>query len=334
MMQHMNAAQSKKKNLLAKILIPSARTSKWLVLLLMVGLLGAGTMGYLKPVQQYLDSDQFAFNIASVRISLYKILETTTVIVLLLWSASFTMGVADAYLKRMRGMRATNRALVLKILQIVIYVLVFLIGLNVIGIDLTALAVFSGAIGIGLGFGLQKITSNFISGLILLFEKSVEIDDMVELADGTTGFVRQTSARYTRVEAIDGREILIPNEDFIIQRVTNWTYQHTRGRTEVRVLVGYDSDLEKVQNILLDCARAHKRCSRINPPQCYLEQFVDSGIQFLLYIWVDDVQEGRIDVRSDVQFAIWRIFKEQGISIPIPQREIHVMEQKAAGGSA
>ena len=120
----------------------------------------------------------------------------------------------------------------------------FLFSLDLIGLDIMTFTVFSGAVGIGIGFGLQKVTSNFISGLILLFEKSIEQDDLIELNDGTYGFVQHTGARYTLIETFDGKEIMIPNEDFITNRVINWTYSNSNGRVDIELGVSYNSDLE------------------------------------------------------------------------------------------
>ena len=215
------------------------------------------------------------------------------------------------------------------IAAVVVYFLAFLFALGVLGIDLTALTVFSGAVGIGVGFGLQKIASNFISGIILLFEKSVEEGDLVELSDGIAGFVRETGARYTLIETFEGHEVMVPNEDFITNRVTNWTFSNSRGRIDINIGVSYGSDLDKVATLLVEAANGHPRCSQSPAAECFLVDFGDNSVNFTLYFWVDDVIEGRKRPRSDVLFAIWRKFKENDIEIPFPQRDLHIKNPEA-----
>ena len=202
-------------------------------------------------------------------------------------------------------------------------------GLDVLGIDLTAFAVVGGAIGIGIGFGLQKITSNFISGLILLFEKSVEEGDLIELNDGTIGYVRSTGARYTLIETFESREIMIPNEDFITNRVTNWTFSNSQGRIEINIGVAYGSDLDQVSEILINAAKEHPRCSKQPAADSFLVDFGDNSINFTLYFWVDDIVEGLKRPKSDVLFSIWRKFKDNNIEIPFPQRDVHIKNPEA-----
>ena len=221
-------------------------------------------------------------------------------------------------------MRSASRSLVLKLVQIFIYFIAFILSLDIIGIDLTTLTVFGGALGIGLGFGLQKISSNFISGLILLMEKSVEEGDLIELTDGTFGFIRKVSARFTLVETFDGKEILVPNEDFITSRVVNWTYSNPHGRVEIPVGVSYGSDIEKAKQLILEAAKEHPRCVSEPEPQCFLRNFGDSSVDFILHFWVADVVQGRWGPQSEVMFSIWNKFAENGIEIPFPQRDLHL----------
>jgi small-conductance mechanosensitive channel len=227
-------------------------------------------------------------------------------------------------IKSIKGIHSSNKALINKAFHIFIYFIGFMIGLNVLGIDLTAFAIFSGAIGIGIGFGLQKITSNFISGLILLFEKSIENGDMVELSDGTYGLIRKTSARYTLLETFEGREMMIPNEDFIINRVTNWTFNNRKGRLQIDIGVAYESDIEKARELILEAAKEFPGSIDDPKPACYLKEFADSSVNFMLFFWLADVSKGRYQAKNDVMLSIWKKFKENNISIPYPQRDIHI----------
>jgi small-conductance mechanosensitive channel len=198
--------------------------------------------------------------------------------------------------------------------------------MNFLGIDLTALAVFSGDLGIGIGFGLQKVTSNFISGIIILFEKTVQNDDLIELNDGTLGFLRNTGSRASLIETYDGKEVMVPNEDLITNRVINYTHSNKKARIKINIGVSYDCDLEKAQKLILEAAKEHPRTTKDPEALCFLEEFADSSVNFILLFWVNDVIEGRYGPRSDVLFSIWNKFKENNIEIPYPQRDIHIKE--------
>ena len=290
-------------------------------------------MGYLDIIKQYTDTPALSFEIGNYRINVYSVLKIVLIIGFIFWSAAIASHIAENRIGKLSRLRAANRALILKAIQIVIYFISFLLTLDILGIDLTAFTVFSGALGIGIGFGLQKIASNFISGIILLLEKSVEQDDLIEMADGTSGYIRKANARFTLVETFDGKETMVPNEDFITNRVTNWTYSNLKGRIEIAVSVSYHSDIEKAQALILEAAKAHNRCIDDPEPQCYLRKFGDSSIDFTLHFWVADVTAGRWMPQSEVMFEIWRKFKENGIEIPFPQHDIHIIKPEAADPS-
>ncbi len=308
----------------ASLINQETRFARWsmAIWLLMVFVLGA--VGFFDPVKELLDSEMLTLKVGTVSFSVYKIIKIILALLVVFWLASVISAAGERHLKQFRHIKASNRALMIKGFQIGVYFLMLLFGLDVIGIDLTAFAVVGGAVGIGIGFGLQKITSNFISGLILLFEKSVEEDDLVEMDGGVYGIVKHTGARYTLIETFDGKEVMIPNEDFITNRVTNWTFSNKKGRVEVTLGVSYDCDIELARTLILDAAIEHERCSKDPEPQCYLTEFGDNSVNFLLYFWVDDVTEGRFEPKSDVMRSIWRKFKENNIGIPYPQRDIHI----------
>lgn len=159
-----------------------------------------------------------------------------------------------------------------------------------------------------------------------MLEKSVEQDDLIELTDGTFGFVRKSGARYTLIETFDGKEMMIPNEEFITTRVTNWTFSNTKGRIEVVIGVSYHSDIEKAQELILEAAREHPLCIETPAPRCYLRNFGDSSVDFILHFWVADVTAGRWEPQSEVMFSIWQKFRENNISIPFPQRDLHIKD--------
>lgn len=312
-----------------KILKPGRYTAKWLILLILVVLATLSHTGHLTLIQNYLEQDPFIWKFGSYEINAYQFLRATLVVVLLFWIAAAISGFGEARINRMTGVRASNRILFIKLLQITIYFIVFLAALDMFGVELKALAVFGGALGIGIGFGLQKITSNFISGIILLMEKSIEADDLIELSDGTNGFIRRTGARFTLLETPDGKEVMIPNEDFITSRVTNWTYSNKRGRAEICIGVSYDSNLELAQKLMLEAANEHPRTSKYPEPSCFLNKFGELAVEFLMYFWVDDVTEGRLQPRSEVMFSIWDKFHANGIKIPLQQRDFIIKHIEA-----
>ena len=292
--------------------------------MLIAAYIGANYLGHLTPLETYLGQDAFRIKIGNYDITAFKFLTGIMSLIAVLWVASLIAVFGEKRIQSLKSVRASNRALLLNGFKLVLFVTVFFIGLNILGINPTALTVFSGALGIGIGFGLQKISSNFISGLILLFEKSVEEGDLVELAGGFQGFIRKTGARYTLIETFDSKEIMIPNEDFITNRVTNWTFTNSQGRIEIIVGVSYDSDIELARTLLLQAGSEHERCSQDPAPQCHLTDYGASSVNFLLYVWVDDVTLGRMEPKSDILRAIWVKFKENNIVIPYPQSDVHI----------
>lgn len=269
------------------------------------------------------DLSRASIAVGGITLNPYVIIKSIVIICVLLWLVSLFVRRIDRRLKRSE-MRASNRALIVKILQIALYCLVVFVGMQVLGINLTALSVFGGALGVGLGFGLQKIASNFISGLILLFEKSIEVGDLIELADGTVGFVRRTYARYTLLEAQDGRDVLIPNEEFITHHVINWTHRDQNARADIIVTIAYDSDVALAKKLMLEAADQHPKRAANHPSVCSVSAFGDFGIHLLLYFWVDDVTSGRMEPKGEVMERILLSFKANGISIPYPQREVRM----------
>jgi small-conductance mechanosensitive channel len=312
------------KSWLLNIIKPKVSHAKWLIFGLLVAVIALGASGKFEIVRRYLDTEILTFKAGEFEITAYSVLRAVIIVALIFWMAAIALDFFEKRIGRMKKMRGANRSLLVKIVQIAVYVVAFLVTMDVIGIDLTTLTVFSGALGIGLGFGLQKIASNFISGLILLLEKAVEQDDLVELVDGTFGFVRRASARYTLIETHDGREILVPNEDFITSRVINWTFTNQRARIEIPVGVSYYSDIEKARALILEAAKEHPLCLEKPSALCFLRNFGPSSVDFVLYFWIPDVTQGRGGPRNDVMFSIWRKFRENDIEFPLPPRELNV----------
>jgi small-conductance mechanosensitive channel len=267
---------------------------------------------------------QLAFSFGNVTIHPLLIFKSLLLIGILFWLSGFVVRMADRRLRRVGDMRPSTRTLIVKMLQILLYVFILASGMQLLGINLTALSVFGGALGVGLGFGLQKIASNFISGIILLFEKSIEAGDLIELADGTTGFVRRTNARYTLLETQDGKEVLIPNEEFITQRVISWTHSDKLARALISITVAYDTDFALARSIMVETANAHPKRINAHPTIAVLHACNERGVELHLYFWVADVTDGRMEPRSDILQTILARFAEHRITIPYPQRDIRL----------
>jgi small-conductance mechanosensitive channel len=277
--------------------------------------------GILDLVIEYLDF--YAFKIGNVRISIYLVVKAIIVLMIVFWISSLVSKKSKSYVDNSKNIKSSTKSIIAKFIDIIIYAIVIIILLKTFGVDMTALALIGGAVGVGIGFGLQKIASNFISGIILLFEKSVEIGDVVELDGGNIyGIVKHFGGRYTLIEGSDGKEIMVPNEDFIIQKVTNWSYTNNRARIEINLGVAYGSDLKMVRDILLNCAQENSRCLNYPEAECFVTSFGEYDIKFTLYFWISDIIEGRAKPKSDVLINIWDKLQENNIRIPFPQREI------------
>lgn len=275
----------------------------------------------LDPTIFYLD--ELSFKIGKIKISAYLIIKAIIVLITLFWMSGLIRSKSRSYIDSSKSIKSSTKGIISKIIDILLYTVVIVVLLKTFGVDFTTLAVIGGAIGVGIGFGLQKIASNFISGIILLLEKSVEIGDIVELDNGNIyGTVRHFGGRYTLVEAMDGKEIMIPNEEFIINKVTNWTYSNNRARIEVNVSVAHGTDLEKARELVIAAAKENPRCLTYPEIECYIGSFGDYDIKIILYFWISDIVEGRMKPRGEVLMAIWKKFQENGVKVPVPQREI------------
>lgn len=212
------------------------------------------------------------------------------------------------------------------------FVVVFLLLLNVMGIDLTALAVFGGALGVGLGFGLQQIASNFISGIIILLDRTLTIGDYIELEDGRAGTLRELTMRAATLETFDGKDIMVPNERFITTAFVNWTHYNKKQRYSLNFQVAYKTDLERLFEVVRGIVASHPRVLSgddlpiAERPDAEIQSFDDSGITILVEFWMEGVDDGDNRVGADLLMMIWTALKENGIEIPFPQREIKVLK--------
>lgn len=312
------------KSIWISILKPKGIIAKWLLLIGLVLMAYLWSKGHFDLAKQYLDTPQFTFEAGNFKITLYAAIKALLSVVVIFWITSIVVEFSDKRILSMKKMRVANKALIQKILQIIIYLVAFLITLNILGINLTSLTVLSGALGIGLGFGLQKIASNFASGMILLLERSLKPGDLLELEDGTFGWVRKSTSRATLIETIDGKEVLVPNEEFITKQVTNWTLSNNKARITIEFGVSYECDIERARDLALEAVHEHPRYLKTPEAVCWLDKFGDSSVDFFLYFWIEDINLGMRNVKSEVLFSIWKKFKENNIEIPFPQRDLHL----------
>ena len=270
---------------------------------------------------EFLQSFSFSFGDASF--SALGVIKGLIAIAILYWLFSFLETIAKKRIDVMQKLTPSAKVLLKKFLRIALVIIGVLLGMDAMGIDLTALAVFSGAIGIGLGFGLQKVASNLVSGVILLLDHSVKPGDVIALGD-TYGHIDKLGGRYVSVITRDGTEHLIPNEELITQRVENWSFSDTNVRQRAMIGVDYGCDIRKALELCVEAAMEVPRIVKDPPPRCLLRDFADNSVHIELRFWVNDAQNGLGSVRSDVLLLIWDKFHEHGISFPFPQRDLHI----------
>lgn len=266
-----------------------------------------------------------AFQLGSVKLSILLIAKALFVIGALLWLSQWLARLAEMGLNRLPQLRPSLRVLWAKIIRIILVALAVMIGLNALGIDLTALAIFSGTLGLGIGFGLQKVFSNLISGIILLIDNSIKPGDVIAIGD-TYGWVNKIGARYVSLLTRDGKEHLIPNETLITQQVENWSYSNSNVRLHVPISISYDSDVSLAKGLMLQVAKAHRRVLTAPEPMVFVTALGDNGIEFVLFVWINDPVNGELNIKGEILEKIWREFKESGVSVPFPQRDLHLTQ--------
>jgi small-conductance mechanosensitive channel len=267
--------------------------------------------------------DAAAIPIGADEISLWDVIRSTIALAVLLSVALYLASLIESRIRTSQTLSPTVQVLFTKSLKAVLISLAVIVAINSVGIDLTALAVVGGLLGVGIGFGLQKIVSNLISGVILLIDKSIKPGDIISVA-GTYGWVTALGGRYVSVVTRDGVEHLIPNETLISEPVENWTHTQRRTRLKVDLFVHHDSDLKQVIALCEDAASATERVLPEPAPKCLFIEFGESSLKLQLRFWIGDAQNGVQNVKSDVLIEIWQRFKEQGVRVPYPQRDLHV----------
>ena len=312
-------------------------TLVWIVTALVI-------LGWLGPLYAALDG--VAFTVGDFRISLLGVIDSLALFGVFLIVANFLLKLADARMAHLEGVTPAARLLIFKILRVAVIAGAIVIALTTVGVDLTAIAVFSGAVGVGVGFGLQKVVSNLLSGILLLLDRSLKPGDVIEVGDAY-GWIEKMGGRYVTVATRDGKEYLIPNEDLITQQVINWSYTDRAIRLRIGTGISYRSDVRKAMELMAAAAAAEPRvlADEVHKPVVRLVGFGDSSVDLELRIWVTDPEKGVVNIESDIRLAIWDAFHENGIEFPFPQRDIHIasaeglealaarFDEKGKGGS-
>jgi len=268
--------------------------------------------------------DEFGFRLGKQRITVLMMLEAAATIAASLVVSLWLGGEAERQIMKAEGLDMNLRVVTAKFVRALLIFVGVMIALSSAGIDLTLLSVFGGALGVGLGFGLQKVASNYVSGFIILLDRSIRPGDLVTV-DSRYGTVSAITARYIVVKSLDGTEAIIPNETLITSTVLNHSYTNHQVRVSIPVQVGYDTPVEEAMGLMEEVARNHPRVMQDPAPKAFLKDFGDSGIDLELGLWINDPEEGQLSLRSEINLAILRVFRDAGIEIPYPQRDVRIV---------
>ena len=272
--------------------------------------------------------DSWALSLGSFRVSVWDLLVIASIVVLCFVIAKLGSHWARRFVRRAKRLDSTQELLAEKLLTIAIWAGAIFLAIDLLGIDLTALAVFSGAFGLAIGFGLQKTFGNLIAGIILLMDKSIKPGDVIVIADqagqSTFGQIRKIGVRAVSLVTRDQKEYLIPNENLMVNQVENWSYSSRNVRIQVPVGVSYEADMELAEKLMLEAAKSADRVLLSPPPTVWMDGYGDSSVNFVIHCWIQDPEEGVGNVRSAVLKKLWWLFKDSGIEIPYPQRDLHL----------
>jgi small-conductance mechanosensitive channel len=273
--------------------------------------------------------EQIVFPLGKQKVNMWVILHGISTVFLTVVFALWVAGMVEARLMRVETLDSSLRMVGVRVAKALLTVVAILTSLSLVGIDMTALSVFTGALGVGLGFGLQKIASNYVSGFIILLDRSIRLGNIVQVG-AEAGTVTQITTRYTVLKHPAGTEFIVPNETLISSVVQNQTYSDSRLRLVTTVGVSYSSDLERAMALMVEAATAQPRVLSDPPPRVFLTAFADSSINLELGFWIADPSEGKGNVTSEINLAIWRAFRANAIEIPFPQRDVRIVHEKSA----
>lgn len=271
-----------------------------------------------------------SFGVGKNRITLLLVLQSALTVLVTLIVVLWISRALENKLMRTQQIHMNVRVVLTKLIRVVLSVLAVLVALSAVGFDITLLSVFGGALGVGLGFGLQKIASNYVSGFIILLDKSIHMGDVITV-DSHYGVVNELRTRYMVLKKLDGTEVVIPNETLISNAVINHSFSDRKARVQLPVQISYDSPLEEAMRLMHNAALANPRVLQDPEPSVHIKGFGESGIDLNLNLWIADPEEGSAGLKSDIYLQIWRSFMEHSISIPYPQREIRILSNQTDG---
>ncbi|MDX5358656.1 MAG: mechanosensitive ion channel [Rhodobacterales bacterium] len=312
--------------LAARILVNEVLTDSFLRLMgryVLLPIMAIHAVGLLDPVSARLH--EVRVELGDIRFTLMGLIRGVIAGALLFWAGAWSNRHSETYIKRQDDLRPATRELASKAAQIAIFGTAFLILMQIMGIDLTAIAVLGGALGVGIGLGLQQIAANFVSGVILLLEGQTTVGDYVELDDGQAGTIIKMTARACILQTVDGRWIVVPNENFITSRIVNYSDAGSAHRYEVGFSVAYETDIHRVPPLIEAAVSALPFVlDKPEPVECELKGFGDSAVNFSVEFWVNGIEDLTDRFQSRVLFAVWDALKAEGIQMPFPQRVIHM----------
>lgn len=285
-------------------------------------------VGALDDVIAVLES--MSVELGNIEISAYGILRTVIFGSLLFWLGRVSSNTGKTIIRKQESLDYRTREIFAKLFEIALFLVFVLLLLQLMGINLTALAVFGGALGVGLGFGLQAIASNFISGVIIIFDRSLSVGDYIELEDGLSGKVTELNMRSTTLETYDGKDIVVPNEKFITSTFTNWTHKHEKQRYRVDFSVSYKTDVRSMVELIKEAVGSHPQVLSgpglpfEEQPDCEIDSFGDSGVNMFVEFWMIGIDDGKNRVGGDLLLIILETLQENGIEIPFPQRDVRI----------
>lgn len=273
---------------------------------------------------QFVDlMEGLSFSIGKQKLNLWLILQGAGAVLVTLLVALWFGGIIEGRVMAAQGLDGNLRLVLSRVVRALLIFLAVLIGLPLVGIDLTTLSVFGGALGVGLGFGLQKIAANYVSGFIILLDRSIRIGNLIEVA-GVRGVVTRITTRYTLLRGMTGVEMIVPNEQLVSSVISNETFTDPKVRISTQVQVAYETDIDQAMSMLVEAARTQPRVLADPTPKAFLVAFADSGINLELNFWIADPEQGTLQVKSDIHRTIWTMFRAAGIEIPYPQREVRL----------
>jgi len=304
--------------------------------LLMVGipLLALQSVGALPYLTSILQS--IGIEVGNIRITLLGVMRVTIFGSLIFWLGRISNATGQQAIRKQEKLDFRTREVAAKLFEIGVFVVASLLLLQIMGINLTALAVFGGALGVGLGFGLQSIASNFISGLIILLDRSLSIGDFIELEDGRSGYVTALNMRSTTLETFEGKDIMVPNEMFITGTFVNWTHKNEKQRYRVDFSVAYNTDIRKLVEVIKEAVATHPQVLSGEEypieerPDCEINSFGDSGVNMFVEFWIEAIDDGKNRVGGDLLLIIYETMRDHGFTIPFPQREVRILNEGEA----